>query len=89
MHTPRDRRKGAASPAFGFRALGEGVDGGVDDAPYWDSVSRFDTMPSIGRQQIVEGKGLVKRSLRTLALSRHAAGACSDSRRPTRSQQQG
>ena len=27
--------------AFGFRALGEGVDGGVDDGPYWDLLTAF------------------------------------------------
>ena len=27
--------------AFGFRALGEGVDGGVDDGPYWDVLTAF------------------------------------------------
>jgi hypothetical protein len=27
--------------AFGFRALGEGVDGSVDDGPYWDVLTAF------------------------------------------------
>jgi hypothetical protein len=32
--------------AFGFRALGEGVDGGVDDGPYWDVLTAFAEEPS-------------------------------------------
>jgi hypothetical protein len=32
--------------AFGFRALSEGVDGGVDDGPYWDVLTAFAEEPS-------------------------------------------
>ena len=32
--------------AFGFRALGEGVDGGVDDGPYWEMLTAFAEEPS-------------------------------------------
>jgi hypothetical protein len=32
--------------AFGFRALGEGVDDGVDDGPYWDVLTAFAEEPS-------------------------------------------
>jgi hypothetical protein len=32
--------------AFGFRALGEDVDGGVDDGPYWDMLTAFAEEPS-------------------------------------------
>jgi hypothetical protein len=32
--------------AFGFRAPGEGVDGGVDDGPYWDVLTAFAEEPS-------------------------------------------
>jgi hypothetical protein len=31
---------------FGFRALGEGVDGGVDDGPYWDVLTGLAEEPS-------------------------------------------
>jgi hypothetical protein len=32
--------------AFGFRALGEDADGGVDDGPYWDALTAFAEEPS-------------------------------------------
>jgi hypothetical protein len=32
--------------AFGFRALGEGVDGGVDNGPYWEVLTAFAEEPS-------------------------------------------
>jgi hypothetical protein len=32
--------------AFGFRAFGESVDGGVDDGPYWDVLTAFAEEPS-------------------------------------------
>jgi hypothetical protein len=32
--------------AFGFRALGEAVDGGVDDGPYWEMLTAFAEEPS-------------------------------------------
>jgi hypothetical protein len=31
---------------FGFRALGEAVDGGVDDGPYWEMLTAFAEEPS-------------------------------------------
>ena len=33
--------------AFGFRALGKEVDGGVDDGPYWDVLTAFAEEPSL------------------------------------------